>query len=89
MVTKYKYLGCVIDEFLDLNAMVDDRVEAGRRALGSLLRGAQSAVGVLFGGTFKKLYDSMVQSVLLYGAKLAWGCLRCLEPLEQVQLRAF
>ena len=88
MVTKYKYLGCVIDEFLDLNAMVDDRVEAGRRALGSLLRGAQSAVGVLFGSTFKKLYDSMVQSVLLYGAE-AWGCLRCLEPLEQVQLRAF
>ena len=88
MVTKYKYLGCVIDEFFDLNAMVDDRVEAGRRALGYLLRGTQSAVGVLFGCTFKKLYDSMVQSVLLYGAE-AWGCLRCLEPLEQVQLRAF
>ena len=88
MVTKYKYLGCVIDEFFDLNAMVDDRVEAGRRALGYLLRGAQSAVGVLFGCTFKKLYDSMVQSVLLYGAE-AWGCLRCLEPLEQAQLRAF
>ena len=88
MVTKYKYLGYVIDEFFDLNAMVDDRVEAGRRALGYLLRGAQSAVGVLFGCTFKKLYDSMVQSVLLYGAE-AWGCLRCLEPLEQVQLRAF
>ena len=30
----------------------------------------------------------MVQSVLLYGAE-AWGCLQCLEPLEQVQLRAF
>ena len=53
MVTKYKYLGCVIDEFLDLNAMVDNQVEAGRRALGSLLQGAQSA-GVLFGSTFKK-----------------------------------
>ena len=79
MVTKYKYLGCVIDEFLDLNVMVDDWVEAGRRALGSLLQGAQTAVGVLFGCTFKKLYDSMVQSVLLYGAE-AWGCLRCLEP---------
>ena len=39
--------------------------------------GPQSAVGVLFGGTFKKLYDSMVQSVLLYGAE-AWGCLRCM-----------
>ncbi len=68
--------------------MVDDRVEAGRRALGSLLRGAQSAVGVPFGGTYKKLYDSMVQSVLLYGAE-ARGCRRCLECLEQVQLRAF
>ena len=30
----------------------------------------------------------MVQSVLFYGAE-AWGCLRCLESLEQVQLRAF
>ena len=62
--------------------------EAGRRALCFLLQGAQSAVGVLFRCTFKKLYDSMVQSILLYAAK-AWGCLRCLEPLEQVQLRVF
>ena len=61
---------------------------SGRRALDSLLRGAWSAVGVLFGRTFKKLLDSMVQSILLYGAE-AWGCLRCLESLEQVQLRAF
>ena len=30
VVTKYKYLGCVIDEFLNLNSMVDDRAEAGR-----------------------------------------------------------
>ena len=54
---------------MDLNARMDDRVEAGRRALGFLLRGAQSAVGVLFGYTFKKLLDSIVQSVLLYGAE--------------------
>ena len=39
VVTKYKYLGCVIDEFLDLNSMVDDRAEAGRRTMGSLLQG--------------------------------------------------
>ena len=88
VVTEYKYLGCVVDEFMDLNAMVDDRAEAGRRALGSLLRGGQSAVGVLCGYTFKKLIDSMVHSVLLYGAE-AWGCPTRLEPLEQVQLRAF
>ena len=61
--------------------MVDDRAEASRRILGSLLRGAQSAVGVFFGHTFKKLLDSMVQPVLLSGAK-AWGCLRCLESLK-------
>ena len=45
MVIEYKYLGCAVDEFMDLNAMVDNRAEAGRRALGSLLRGVQSAVG--------------------------------------------
>ena len=67
--------------------MVDDRAEAGRRALGSLLRGARSAGGMLYGCTFRKLFESMVQSVLLYGAEV-WGCLRGLEPLEQVQLRA-
>ena len=50
--------------------MADDRAKAGRRALGSLLQGAQSAVAVLFGHTFKKLLDSMVKSVLLYGLKL-------------------
>ena len=69
VVTEYKYLGCVVDELMDLNATVDDRAEVGRRALGSLLRGAQSAVRVLFGHTFKKLLDSMVQPVLLYGAE--------------------
>ena len=65
----FKYLGCVIDESMDLNAMVDDRAETGRRALGPLLREVQSAVGELFGYTFKKLLDSMVQSVQLYGAE--------------------
>ena len=49
--------------------MVDDRAETGRRALGSFLREVQSAVGELFGYTFKKLLDSMVQSVQLYGAE--------------------
>ena len=34
MVSYYKYLGCSIDEHLDLKEMVEDRAEAGRRALG-------------------------------------------------------
>ena len=76
MVTKYKYLGCVIDEFFDLNAMVDDRVEAGRRALGSLIQGAQSAVGLLLAVPSRICTTPWYNlHVLLYGAE-AWGCLR-------------
>ena len=41
MVTKCKFLGCdIIDQFLDLNSVVVDRAEAGRRAFCSLLRGS-------------------------------------------------
>ena len=84
VVAKYKCLGCATDEYPDLNAMVDDRAEAGRRALGSLLQGAQSTVGMLYAWLhlYRKLLDSMVQSVFLYGAE-AWGCLRGLKLLEQ------
>ena len=64
--------------------MVDDRAKAGRWTMDSLLR---SAVGVLYGCTFRKLLLDLVQSVLLYGAE-AWGCLRGLESMEHVQLRA-
>ena len=88
MVTKYKYLGCILAELFYLNAMWMIELRQAEGPWVPYSGGAQSAIGVLFGCTFKKLYDSMVQSVLLYGAK-AWGCLRCLEPLEQVQLRAF
>lgn len=35
MVSFYRYLGCVIDEHLDLKEMVEDRAEAGRRTLGA------------------------------------------------------
>ena len=38
LVSSYKYLGCCVNEFLDLNDMVVDRVEAGRRAANLLLQ---------------------------------------------------
>ena len=73
----------VIDEFLGLNAMhmVDDI--GPRQVEEPWTAAAQSAVGVLFGHTSKRLLDAMVQPVLHYEAK-ARGCLRCLEFLEQV-----
>ena len=33
MVSSYKYLGCVVDEHLELKEMVEERAAAGRRAL--------------------------------------------------------
>ena len=74
--------GCVLSPWF-FSLYINSLVVELKHALGSLLLRAQSAVGLLFGHAFRKLYDIMVQSVLLY------GCLRCLESLEQVKLRAF
>ena len=37
------------------------------------------------GSTFRKLMEAMVETILLYGAKV-WGCSRILESVEQVQM---
>ena len=39
------------------------------------------------GGTFGKLLEMLVGSVLLYGVEV-WGCGRQLKPIEEVQMRA-
>ena len=45
------------------------------------------SVGVVNRGSFVKLLDDLVGSVLVYGAEM-WGCCRQMGPLEQVQMRA-
>ena len=35
VVSQYKYLGCVIDEYLELNDMVEEKAMAGKKALGA------------------------------------------------------
>ena len=35
MVSQYRYLGCVIDEHLEMNDMVEEKAVAGKRALGA------------------------------------------------------
>ena len=88
MVSSYKYLGCVVDEHMDLKEMVEDKAEAGRRALGACLLRCRSEIGDVAIGIFRKLMESLVKSSMLYGAEI-WGCCRNLESIEQVQLRAF
>ena len=87
MVSSYKYLGCVVDEFLKLKEMVEDKAEAGRRALGACFQRCQAEMGEVTVAVFRKLMESLVESTMMYGAEV-WGCSRHLESIEQVQLRA-
>ena len=66
MVSSNKYLGCVIDEHLTLKDMAEDRAAAGKRALGSWLGRCRREVGDVGVGTFKKLLNSLVKSIILY-----------------------
>ena len=86
-VCSYKYLGCVVDEFLDCSSMVEHRVKLGSQALGAWLRRCHESVGEVNGRSFLQLLQSLVESVLLYGAEV-WGCHHKLEGLSRIQLRA-
>ena len=87
VVQEYKYLGCVIDEHLQGTRMVEERGKAGARALSDWLRRCRATVGEVRGATFVRLMESLVESVLLYGAEV-WGCGAQLGPVENVQMRA-
>ena len=86
-VSSYKYLGCVIDEFLDCSRIVEHRVKLGSQALGAWLRRCRESVGEVNARSFLQLLQSLVESVLMYGAEV-WGCHHKLEGLSQIQLRA-
>ena len=87
VVTEYKYLGCVVNEQLNCSRMVEEKANAGAKALSDWLRRCRVTVGDLRGKTFLKLLEMLVDSVLLYGAEV-WGSCRQLAPIERIQLRA-
>ena len=70
MVSCYKYLGCIIDEHLDLKEMVVDRAEAGRRALGACFQRYRAEIGNMTVGKFRKLMGSLIESTLMYSERL-------------------
>ena len=88
MVAEYKYLGCMIDEFLDLKSMVECRARMGRSALSMWMQRCRSSVGDLHIRTYRKLMAAMVDTVVMYGAEV-WGCLGKLQIIEQLQMRGF
>ena len=59
----------------------------GSQALGAWLRRCRESVGEVNGRLFMQLMQSLVESVLLYGAEI-WGCHQKLDRLKQLQLRA-
>ena len=83
-VSSYKYLGCVIDEFLDCSEMVEHGVKLGSQALGAWLRRCCESVGEVNGRSFLQLLQSLVESVLLYGVEI-WGCHHKLEGLSHYE----
>ena len=55
VMEEYKYLGCVVDEYLSNVRMVEERAEAGAKALNDWLRRCRATVGEVKGATFVRL----------------------------------
>ena len=83
VMEEYKYLGCVVDEYLSNVRMVEERAKAGAKALSDWLRRCRATVGEVKGATFVGLLEMLVESVLLYGVE-AWGCGGQLDSVENV-----
>ncbi len=82
---KYKYLGLLLEEHLDMKVTSDHVAKAAQRALG-LLIAKDKAHGGMPVDIYTKLYDCMVQSVIDYGACI-WGQ-RSYSAINKVQNRA-
>ena len=65
----YKYLGLVLNVFLDYNSTAKSVALSANRALGLVIAKCKILGGVSH-GVFTKLYDSMVSSIVEYGASI-------------------
>ena len=81
---KYKYLGLWFSEHLDLSYMARQVAASAHRSLGLLI--AKSKCADFSFECFTKLYDSLVQPIIDYGA-CVWGHSEC-KYAEGVQNRA-
>ena len=83
--SKYKYLGLMLDEFLDYEVTAKHVSTSAHRALGLLIAKDKCHGGFDY-DIFTKLYDSMVSSIIEYGAAI-WGH-RSYSCIDAVQYRA-
>lgn len=71
MVDKYVYLGLTVTEHIDWNVTAKSVAQSANRALGLLIAKSKLMGGMPY-NVFSKLFDSMVWSVIAYGASV-WG----------------
>ena len=69
--SEYKYLGCVLNEFLDYNVTSDILAKAASRALGSIVSKYKQHKGLDY-DSYTKLYHTCVCTVMDYGSAV-WG----------------
>jgi hypothetical protein len=67
----YKYLGCILNEFLDYNVTSDILAKAAGRALGGIVSKYKYHKGLDY-GSYTKLYHTCVCTVMDYGSAV-WG----------------
>lgn len=84
-VSKYKYLGLVLNEHMDMNESVKNVALAANRALGILIAKTKKCGGFPF-QSYSKLYDSLVQPIIDYSAGI-WG-VASFSCINAVQYRA-
>ena len=84
-VDKYKYLGIVMDEFLDFSTTASILAESGGRALGAIYSKFKYNKGLGF-KTYSKMYDVGISPILDYCSGV-WGFAK-FEKIDTIQNRA-
>lgn len=89
VVESYKYLGLLLNEYLDFSVTAKAVAKSASRALGLVIAKAKSFGGLPY-RVFYKLYESIVCPVILYGAPI-WGtaCYSCIQAVQHRAARYF
>jgi len=74
VVSTYKYLGVIFDEFMEFNVGVKTLAGAGGRGLGKIFSSHRRLHGIGF-KTYTHLFETMVDPIVLYSAGV-WGTKR-------------
>ena len=74
VVSRYKYLGIILDEHLKFDTCSKSLAESGGRALGSVISKFRNLKNTGY-STFKKMFDMAVKPILEYAGRV-WGYIK-------------